>query len=78
MLQIIPRLSDPARYGADPSDSFDVIVPSLPDFGFSDQPRERGWTLERTAEVWAQLMRDVLGYRRFAAAGGDFGSGVKR
>jgi pimeloyl-ACP methyl ester carboxylesterase len=47
----IPRLSDPARYGADPSDSFDVIVPSLPGFGFSDQPRERGWTLERTAEV---------------------------
>lgn len=78
MLKIIPMLTDPARYGGDPADSFDVIVPSLPGFGFSDQPRKRGWTLEQTAELWTRLMRDVLGYQRFAAAGGDFGSGVSR
>jgi pimeloyl-ACP methyl ester carboxylesterase len=78
MLKIIPMLANPARYGGDPADAFDVIVPSLPGFGFSDQPRSRGWTLERTAELWVRLMRDVLGYRHFAAAGGDFGSGVSR
>jgi microsomal epoxide hydrolase len=78
MYKIIPLLTDPAQYGGDPADAFDVIVPSLPGFGFSDQPRSRAWTLERTAELWARLMRDVLGYRRFAAAGGDFGSGVTR
>src|SRR5262245_9773507 len=77
-LKIIPRLTDPARYGADPADSFDVIVPSLPGFGFSDRPRERGMTLQRTAELWTRLMTEGLGYRRFSAAGGDFGSGVSR
>jgi pimeloyl-ACP methyl ester carboxylesterase len=60
------------------ADSFDVIVPSLPGFGFSDRPRERGATSIRTAELLAQLMTDVLGYKRFAAAGGDIGSRVTR
>jgi pimeloyl-ACP methyl ester carboxylesterase len=78
MLKIIPRLSDPARYGGNPSDSFDVIVPSLPGFGFSDRPGIRGWQLPQTAELWARLMRDGLGYQRYGAAGGDFGSGVTR
>jgi microsomal epoxide hydrolase len=75
MHKILPLLTDPARYGGSPSDSFDVIVPSLPGFGFSDHPR-RSLTTARTAELWARLMRDVLGYQRYAAAGGDFGSGI--
>ena len=78
MHKIIPLLTDPASYGGDPADSFDVIVPSLPVFGFSDRPRERGATSIRTAELLAQLMTDVLGYKRFAAAGGDIGSRVTR
>ena len=73
MHKIIPLLTDPASYGGDPADSFDVIVPG---FGFSDRPRERGMTSGRVAELWARLMTDVLGYRRFAAAGGDTGSPV--
>ena len=76
MLKIIPLLTDPASYGGDPADSFDVIVPSLPGFGFSDRPSTRGMATPQTAELWACLMTEVLGYSRFAAAGGDIGSGV--
>ncbi len=76
MHKIIPMLTDPARFGGDPADSFDVIVPDLPGFGFSDRPRKPGMTLARTAEIWSRLMTDVLGYQRYAAAGGDFGSVV--
>ncbi len=76
MHKIIPMLTDPARFGGDPADSFDVIVPDLPGFGFSDRPRKPGMTLARTAEIWARLMTGVLGYHRYAAAGGDFGSVV--
>jgi microsomal epoxide hydrolase len=78
MYKILPMLTDPTRFGGDPADSFDVIVPSLPGYGFSDRPNERGMTPLRTAELWARLMGDVLGYQRFAAAGGDIGSGVTR
>ena len=76
MVKIIPLLTDPAGHGGDPADSFDVIVPSLPGFGFSDRPTVRGMTLTKTAELWAHLMTDALGYMRFAAAGGDIGAGV--
>ena len=78
MHKIIPMLTDPASYGGDLADSFDVIVPSIPGFGFSDRPRERGWTVVRTAELWAKLMTDVLGYQRYAAAGGDGGSPISQ
>ncbi len=78
MHKIIPMLTDPATCGGDPADSFDVIVPSLPGFGFSDRPHERGMNNVHTATLWARLMTEVLGYRRFAAAGGDIGSGVTR
>ncbi len=78
MLKIIPPLTDPAGHGGDPADAFDVIVPSLPGFGFSDRPRERGMTGQRIAELWARLMTETLGYERFAAAGGDLGSGITR
>ena len=76
--KVIPMLTDPARYGGDPADSFDVIVPSLPGFGFSDRPNASGMRSTRTAELLGRLMTDVLGYRRYAAAGGDIGSRVTR
>ena len=76
MLKILPLLTDPAGHGGDPADSFDVIVPSLPGFGFSDHPNVRGMTTAKTAELWARLMTEALGYHRFAAAGGDIGAGV--
>src|SRR6266566_5451809 len=78
MHKILPLLTDPARYGGDPADSFDVIVPSLPGFGFSDRPNAGGMRSTRAAALLAQLMTDVLGYRRYAAAGGDIGSRVAR
>jgi pimeloyl-ACP methyl ester carboxylesterase len=78
MYKIIPLLTDPASYGGDPADSFDVIVPSIPGFGFSDRPHERGMTSGRVADLWARLMTETLDYRRFAAAGGDWGGGITR
>jgi pimeloyl-ACP methyl ester carboxylesterase len=74
--KVIERLTDPARFGADPADAFDVIVPSLPGFGFSDHPRVRGWRAAEANELWAKLMSDELGYRHYGAAGGDTGSPV--
>jgi microsomal epoxide hydrolase len=76
--KIIPLLTDPASHGGDPMDSFDVIVPSLPGFGFSSRPNLRGVNSFQVAELWAKLMTKELGYPRFAAAGGDIGSGVTR
>jgi pimeloyl-ACP methyl ester carboxylesterase len=74
--KLIPMLTDPERFGGDPADSFDVIVPSVPGYGFSDRPRERGVGGTQTAGLFAKLMKDVLGYERFAAHGGDIGSSV--
>lgn len=76
--KIIQMLADPARFGGDSADSFDVIVPSMPGYGFSDRPHERGMTSARIADLWARLMTDVFGYERFAAGGGDIGSGVSQ
>jgi len=76
MYKIIPLLTDPARCGGDPRDAFDVVAPSLPGYGFSDPPRTRGWTSVKTANLWAKLMTEVLGFDRFAAHGGDVGAGV--
>jgi len=76
--KIIPFLTDPARYGGDPRDSFDVIVPSLPGFGYSSRPSQGGINNYRISELWAKLMTESLGYSKFAAAGGDIGSGVTR
>lgn len=73
--KIIPMLTDPASFGGDPEDSFDVVVPSIPGFGFSDRkPMSEG----RVADLWIKLMRDVLGYAHFTAAGGDVGSIVSK
>ncbi|MBU5331038.1 epoxide hydrolase family protein [Anaerocolumna aminovalerica] len=76
--KIIPLLTDPARYGGDPEDSFDVIVPSLPGFGFSSHSKLAGMNNFHVSELWAKLMTEELGYKKFAAAGGDIGSGVTR
>jgi len=73
--KIIPMLTDPEAFGGSAEDSFDVVVPDLPGYGFSDRPPETG-TLFRVNDLWAQLMRDILGYRRFGAHGGDWGSTV--
>src|SRR5215212_2870168 len=75
MLKILPLLSDPARYGADPQDAFDVVIPSLPGYGFSDRPSGRGMNPFRIADLWVELM-EGLGYQHFGAQGGDWGSSV--
>ena len=77
-LKIIPLLTDPARFGGDPEDAFDVIIPSLPGYGFSGCPPETGVNNAGVAKMWHQLMTQELGYARYGAAGGDIGSGVTR
>ena len=76
MTKIIPLLTDPSSYGGDPLDSFDVVAPSLPGLGFSDHAKERGMEVQRVAGIWNKLMTHNLGYSKFAAQGGDIGSGV--
>jgi pimeloyl-ACP methyl ester carboxylesterase len=71
---LIGPLSDPAAHGGDPADAFDVVIPSLPGYGFSTPLRMTGVHPRRIAELWATLMLEVLGYQRFAAGGGDWGS----
>ena len=71
--KIIPLLTDPANHGGDPADAFDVIVPSLPGYGFSTPLRKTGVHFWNTADTWVKLMT-ALGYERFAAQGGDWGS----
>jgi pimeloyl-ACP methyl ester carboxylesterase len=73
--KIIPLLTHPERYGGRAEDSFDVIVPSIPGFGFSER---RAMSSGAVADLWARLMTEVLGYQRFVAAGGDIGSGVTK
>jgi pimeloyl-ACP methyl ester carboxylesterase len=75
LLKILPLLTDPAAHGHDAADSFDVVIPSLPGFGYSDKPRQLGMNFFRVAEIWVELM-DALGHERFAAQGGDLGAGV--
>ncbi len=77
--KMIPLLTDPASYGGSAEDAFDVIVPSLPGFGFSDRPNFVGGMKSlRSAELLSTLMTEVLGYQRYAVAGGDIGSRVTR
>jgi pimeloyl-ACP methyl ester carboxylesterase len=71
---IISPLSDPAHFGADPGDAFDVIIPSLPGYGFSEGSPERGFV--RVDNIWRELMTRVLGYQRFVAHGTDVGARV--
>jgi pimeloyl-ACP methyl ester carboxylesterase len=75
MLEVIGPLTDPTAYGAEAADAFDVVVPSMPGYGFSGQPTEVGWDSGRIAKAWAELMAR-LGYGRYVAQGGDQGAGV--
>jgi pimeloyl-ACP methyl ester carboxylesterase len=74
-LKIIAPLTDPTAYGGKAEDAFDVVVPSLPGYGFSSRPAEKGWGPERTARAWDTLMKR-LGYDRYVAQGGDWGAVV--
>ncbi len=73
MLKIIPLLTDPAAHGGNAKDSFDVVAPSLPGYGFSGKPVEPGMSNTRIAGIWHTLMTEGLSYRRFGAQGGDWG-----
>jgi pimeloyl-ACP methyl ester carboxylesterase len=73
-LELIPMLTDPSRFGGDPSDSFTVVAPSLPGYGLSFSPDQPRFGVEEIADCFASLMTDVLGYKRFGAQGGDWGS----
>jgi len=75
-LDLIPRLTDPARFGGDPADAFTVVAPSLPGYGLSFAPGQQRFSLEMMADCFAELMTGVLGYERFAAQGGDWGAFV--
>lgn len=71
---MIDPLSDPAAHGGDPADAFDLIIPSLPGFGFSSPLRQTGLNVRAIGNLWVKLMTEILGYPRFFAAGGDWGS----
>jgi microsomal epoxide hydrolase len=73
--KIIPMLTDPESFGGRAEDAFDVIVPDLPGYGFSDKPAKSGMIF-RANDLWARLMTEKLGYRQFGAHGGDWGSTV--
>ncbi len=73
-LELIPRLTDPARFGGDAADAFTVIAPSLPGYGLSFAPGQPRFSCEQIADCFAELMGPVLGFDRFAAQGGDWGS----
>jgi pimeloyl-ACP methyl ester carboxylesterase len=73
--KVIEPLTEPTRFGGTADDAFHVVCPSLPGFGFSAKPRDRGWGVEKIARAWATLMTR-LGYPRYLAQGGDWGSAV--
>ena len=75
--KVVPLLTDPGAHGADPADAFDVVVPDMPGYGYTDRPTGPPPDIISVAGLWAELMV-VLGYARFGAAGGDIGSGVSR
>jgi pimeloyl-ACP methyl ester carboxylesterase len=75
MLEVIGPLTDPTSHGGTEADAFDVVIPSMPGYGFSAQPTEVGWDPGRIAQAWAELM-SRLGYTRYVAQGGDQGAGV--
>ncbi len=75
LLEVIAPLTDPTAHGGSAEDAFEVVLPSLPGYGFSAEPAELGWNTGRIAAAWAELMRR-LGYKRFVAQGGDVGAFV--
>ncbi|MDX6353709.1 MAG: hypothetical protein QOF98_612, partial [Streptomyces sp.] len=75
--KVVSLLTDPGAHGGDPADAFDVVVPDVPGYGYSDRPTGAPLDSIAVAGLWAELM-GVLGYERFGAAGGDIGSHVSR
>jgi pimeloyl-ACP methyl ester carboxylesterase len=75
LLEVVSPLTDPTAHGGDAEDAFDLVLPSLPGYGFSGEPTEVGWDPGRVAQAWAELMRS-LGYSRYVAQGGDVGASV--
>ncbi len=75
LLDSVGPLTDPIAHGGHPEDAFDLVLPSMPGYGFSDKPRSAGWGPERIARAWAELM-NRLGYTRYVSQGGDWGSVV--
>jgi pimeloyl-ACP methyl ester carboxylesterase len=75
LLDAVGPLTDPTAHGGSADDAFHLVLPSLPGYGFSSEPRVVGWDLRRTALAWAELMHR-LGYTRYVAQGGDVGAGV--
>jgi len=75
MLEVIGPLTDPTAHGGDAADAFDVVIPSIPGYGFSAEPPEVGWGAGRIGQAWAELM-GRLGYTRYVAQGGDQGAGI--
>ena len=75
LLEVIGPLTDPPSHGGHAEDAFDLVLPSLPGYGFSGEPVEQGWDPGRVARAWAELMRR-LGYSRYVAQGGDVGAAV--
>jgi pimeloyl-ACP methyl ester carboxylesterase len=75
LLETVGPLTDPTAHGGQAEDAFDLVLPSLPGYGFSGEPTEFGWGVDRVGHAWAELMRR-LGYTRYVAQGGDVGAGV--
>jgi pimeloyl-ACP methyl ester carboxylesterase len=73
LLQIVDPLTNPTAHGASAADAFDVVIPSIPGYGYSGKPSATGWGPDRIARAWTELMRR-LGYRQFVAQGGDWGA----
>jgi len=76
-INIIGPLTNPRAHSADPADAFHLVVPSIPGYGFSGPTQDRGWNVHRIAQAWDELMRR-LGYQRYGAQGGDWGSSISR
>jgi pimeloyl-ACP methyl ester carboxylesterase len=75
LLETVGPLTDPTAYGGSAEDAFDLVLPSIPGYGFSGEPTELGWGPGRTAQAWAELM-SRLGYTRYVAQGGDVGASI--
>jgi pimeloyl-ACP methyl ester carboxylesterase len=75
LINAVAPLTDPAAYGGGPEDAFDLVIPSMPGYGFSGKPKSTGWNPERIARAWAELM-ERLAYKRYVAQGGDWGAPI--
>jgi pimeloyl-ACP methyl ester carboxylesterase len=75
LLETVGPLTDPTAHGGEAEDSFDLVLPSIPGYGFSGEPTEVGWDPARTARAWGELMHR-LGYSRYVAQGGDVGASI--